>query len=191
MALFPTGNPLPSQISAPAIIDPMWSMDVDQGYQVRRSKHSRPRRRFVIDWLGRLTEDMHIIRDFLYELRLGVHTCEFLHSTSFDTAQAANTTPIILTYPKAHGYRTGQYLWVTGIGALPTTIWQLTRLSQTQVALNGSTALGATPCFTNVYLPYAVVIAQSDTWESPQKLIGPEAIGQGAFNFSITLEEVF
>lgn len=190
MAFFPN-FPLPASVSAPAIIDPAIRFSTDGGYELRRSKHSRPRRRYTLDYLGKPAENLHYLRDFIAEVRLGVTPFAFIHPTALDVVTITNTTPVILTY--FHGLNTGQMVWVsastnTSLVALG---WVVTRISNSQLSLNGSTAGGAGTATVQVYLPQAVLTFADDTWTSPTKLIGPERVGAGAFSWQLTIEEIF
>src|ERR1044072_1570936 len=91
MALFPNA-PLPSSVSAPAVIDPMLIYQVDQGYSLRRPRTSRPRFRYTVDWLGKRTDDMHIIRTFLLSTRLGALSFSWQHPTASEAVAVTNTT---------------------------------------------------------------------------------------------------
>jgi hypothetical protein len=194
MALFPF-DPLPSQVSAPAWIDPMHQYETDAGYQIRRSKHSRPRRRYLLEWFGKTTEQMRGIRDFLLTTRLGALPFSWEHPTALDFVPTQNTTPVILSY--THGLVTGSYVVVrshptSGING----IWQATRLNSVALALNGSLAGGVAYCNVTNYLPNAVAIIDQEAWASPTKLIGPEQLGSGTyrsgyFSWAVLIEEIF
>lgn len=189
--------PIPSHISAPEVIDPMLRMSVDQGYEVRRVRHSRPRFRYTVEWLGRTTNEMRSIRDFLMQQRLGTLSFRWFHLTARDTdVQVYPTTPITLVFPWGHGLFSGMWVYLTnpaGVNAaLNGSVWQITRLSSSEVLLNGSTSLGGPGgCTAQVMLPRAVARFSEDTWQSPVKLIGPEEINHGYFNFQCIIEEVF
>ena len=191
--LYPT-VPTPSSISAPAIIDEAHSFVSDSGYETRRARHSRPRRRFTLEYLGKTTAEMRVISDFLMAHRFGSgQTFEWVHITAFDIVPALNTTPIILNYQ--HGLVTGMYINI-GTPAFLAQPWRITRLNPTMIALDGTVASGATNVSVYTYLPYAVARMSEDTWESAVKLIGPEQLGTaggrtGFFNFSVSIEEVF
>lgn len=193
MALFPL-SPVPSSIAAPSFFDPMLAFSVDSGYELRRPRTSRPRRRFLCEWLGKTTTEMRQIMDFVLEHRLGSLSFEWYHMTAYDTVPASATTPVILTYQ--HGLVTGQ--WVA-IGSGPPGLvgfWPVTRLNATQISLNGTTSAGAANVTVIVYLPNAVARFEQDTWGTPVKLIGPDQLGtggrrQGYFSYSLVVEEVF
>ena len=201
MVFFPA-TPLPSSVSAPAIIDPTLRYQVDQGYEVRRARTSRPRRRYQIDYLGKTTDEMHQIRDFILSMRLGVFPFQWLHPTAVDLVNmSANLTPVLIYYYTYHGLVTGQWVGVFGGPANANGLWQVTRLSNSTLTLNGS--VGAGPAVINqanvfVYLPNAVAIFDQDTWTSPTKLIGPEQTNNlagvfraGVFSWTLLIEEIF
>lgn len=192
MALFPL-FPVASSVSAPTIIDPMLKFETDQRYSVRRALSSRPRRRFTVEWLGKTTYEMRTIRDFLMQCRLGASVFSWQHTMSVDLASFLSTTPVILA-GYWHGLYTGQWVIVTQ-ASIPAIegIWQVTRIDATQIALNGSSAVGAGTCMALPYLPTAVGIFDQDEWQSPTKLIGPEGNypRMGYFNFVLQIEEVF
>lgn len=193
MVLFPT-NPVPSSVSAPAIIDEILRFQTDSSYEMRRSLHSRPRYRYTLDYLGMSTQQLRFMRDFIQVHRLGAMSVQFLHPTAFETLVAGNSTPVTLTY--YHGLVSGA--WVN-IGFGPAGLlgaWPITRLDNTTIALNGSVASGAATVTVAHYLPNAVVRFNGDVWESPAKLIGPERLGgagirPGFFSFQLVVEEVF
>ena len=192
MAVYPL-TPVPSSIHAPAVIDPMHVFTTDAGVMFRRARYSRPRRRYQLDYLGKTTAEMRLVREFLQQQRLGALPFEWYHGTSFDTASYTNTTPVVLTFQ--HQYFTGQ--WVGISNSTPhlslNGVWKLTRLSGTQFSLNGSTAGGAGVCTVVPYLPTAVGVFSEDTMEAPTKLLGPESVNsaQGRWSFSVFVEEVF
>lgn len=193
MPLYPM-TPLPSSVSAPAIIDPAHRFASDSGYESRRPMHSRPRRRFTLEYLGKNTQQMRVIRDFLQACRFGAgQTIQFAHMTAFDTVPFANTTPIILTY--YHGLVTGQWINIGSPGFLAQP-WRITRLNSTEIALDGTVASGPGQCTVQQYLAHAVATFSEDTMPEPTKLIGPEQINAGGnssgfFNFVVTIEEIF
>lgn len=189
-------TPLPSSVSAPAYREEILRFAVDSGYELRRPRTSRPRRRFQLDYLGKTTAEMRLLRDFLLAHRLGALSFQFLHPTAYDNVPVSNTTPIILTF--THGLVTGQWINISSSPTLSGLIgqWQITRVSATQLSLNGTSASGAGTVSVEVWLPNAVALFNQDTWESPAKLMGPEQLGlgsgrQGVFSWSLAVEEVF
>lgn len=194
MAVYPF-FPRPASVSAPELIDPMHRFETDQGYELRRSKHRRVRRRYRLEYLDLNTANMRLIRDFLQQQRLGVQPFEWIHVTAYDTVTYLNTTAVFCSLP--HQYVTGQWVYVSN--SIPHTalngIWQLTRVSNVAFYLNGSTAGGAGSCQMNAYLPQAVARFADDTMESPATLIGPESVDynfvrRGRFNLSVLIEEL-
>jgi hypothetical protein len=189
-------TPVPSSVSAPALIDPSLSFVSDSGYETRRALHSRPRRRYTLDYLGKTTQEMREIRDFLQWHRFGAgpEAISFLHPTAFDNVQATATVPVTLHY--AHELVTGQYVWLSGAAPLGGRSWRITRLGTYDLSLDGSTAGGGITIAVNNYFPNVVVRLNDGVMESPTKLLGPERLGTagyppGIFSFSVTLEEVF
>jgi hypothetical protein len=177
-------------------MDPMHVFETDSGYQQRRSKHSRPRRRYTLDYLGKTTEEMRFIRDFLLGVRLGVLPFSFQHPTASDDVPFSNTTPVILTY--THGLITGQWLAIGNAPGALNGFWPVTRINHTQVALTGSVAsgVGTGSLSAMVYLPFAVAVFDQDTWTSPTKLLGPERQALpnrwgGIFSWAVSIEEIF
>ena len=170
--------PIPSSISAPEVIDPMIRSQMDQGYEVRRSLHSRPRFRYTLEWLGKRTDEMRYLRDFLMFQRLGTLPFRWFHGTAQETGvEVRATTPVILYFPYGHGMYTGMWIIVSGavgVNAAINTAWQVTRADWQHVYLNGSTNMGVGTCTTGVFMPRAVARFNEDTWPSPVKLIGPE-----------------
>jgi hypothetical protein len=192
--LFPE-FPLPSSISAPAIIDPMLRFQADSGYEVRRALASRPRRRYTVEYLGQTTHLMRYIRDFLMDHRNGVLPFQWRHSTGLNSVPCTNTTPVWLQF--MHGLVTGQWIDISG-GAAPSLLgqWQVTRIDSINISLNGSVAAGATTVLVSHYLPFAVARFNENTWESPTKLIGPEQLDidgrrMGYFSYTLQIEEIF
>lgn len=166
----------------------------DGGYQTRRALASRPRQRYTLEYLGKNTQELRYLRDFLLFHRLGVTPFQYLHSTAHNTVPVTNTTPVWLQYQ--HGLITGS--WVNIGGGIPALVgqWQVTRVDSLNVILNGSTAAGPGNVIVSNWLPYAVARFNENTWESPAKLLGPERLsidGQrpGYFSWSVVVEEVF
>ncbi|HEX6827134.1 MAG TPA: hypothetical protein VF077_12525 [Nitrospiraceae bacterium] len=197
MAFFPS-TPTPSSISAPAIIDPMWRFEADAGIDIRRAKHSRPRRRYVLDYLGKTTTEMRTIRDFLQQQRLGVLAFQWFHSTAIELCTIDGTTTPAGVYFE-HGLVTGQWIGIIQGPAVYNAFWQVTRFSHDALTLNGSAGNGSVAnAFAFVYLPTAVGIFGQDFMASPDKLIGPEqwypagyVTRVGYWNFSVQIEEIF
>lgn len=197
MTFFPF-QPVPSSVSAPAILDPMWSFEADAGITIRRAKHSRPRRRFSLDYLGKTTTEMRMVRDFLQEQRLGALSFQWAHPTALDFVNVdGTTTPVAIIYE--HGLVTGQ--WVGLVNGPPSlqALWQVTRINRQVLVLNGSVATGTVAtAFAFVYLPTAVGVFSGDVMASPEKILGPEQwypVGAqnriGYFNFQVFIEEIF
>jgi hypothetical protein len=193
MALYPN-QPVPSSVSAPEIMDPMLEFQSDAGYSVRRALVSRPRRRWQLEYLGKPTQDVRIIRDFLQYYRLGVTAFQWLHPTAFDVVPQTNTTPTWLGY--WHGLVTGQWVNISSGPAGLIGQWQVTRVDGFYVVLNGSVASGVGPVAVADYLPNAIARFHDNTWESASKIIGPDQLGTagnrgGYFSFNVTIEELF
>jgi len=198
MALYP-GSPVPSSVSAPEIIDPMLKFESDQGYSVRRARTSRPRRRWTLEYLGVNTANMRVIRDFLQFTRNGVFTFDWYHPTAIEVATFQVTTPVQVLL--LHGLVTG--MWV-GVSNTPNAtinggIFQITRTSNANFTLNGSSAAGVQGIGNVVvYVPQAIAVMNENTFPSPATLIGPEQIDYapqgkrtGYYNFTVTIEEQF
>jgi hypothetical protein len=194
MALFPLA-PVPSHVSAPAIIDPVLSYQVDAGYTVRRARTSRPRRRYTLDYLGQTTEALRIIRDFILTQRANVIPCQFWHPTAIDIATFQATTPVLLSY--AHGLITGQWLGIVSGPSSLIGFWQITRLDAATLALNGSSGAGPGGQVSVVqYLPNAIVVYAEDTAPTPATIIGPDQVisvnrRSGYYSWTVLIEEVF
>ena len=187
-------SPIPSHISVPAVIDPVLRYSVDQGYEIRRPRYSRPRRRYTLEYLGKTTTELRVIRNFLMMHRLGVTPFEWLHSTAFDNAQVTSTTPVALTFIQ-HPFVDGDWVYISN--ATPNTSingpHQILYFDPTAFYLLGTTAGGVGTCSVSQYLPRAVGRFAEDTMESPVKLIGPESTisSQGRFSWQVVVEEVF
>jgi hypothetical protein len=192
MALFPL-VPVPSHVSPAEIIDPSLHFMTDSGIETRRALHSRPRRRFTMNYLGKSVEEMRTIRDFLQSCRFGAgDVFQWAHPTAYQVVTANNTTPITLTFP--HEYVTGQWINIgnTGIAG----VYRITRVNSTQIALDGTNAQGTLDLVIMTYLPYAVARFSEDTMPAPETIIGPDQIASagrrsGFYSFSVTVEEVF
>lgn len=190
MSVFPF-SPTPSMISAPIYVDEMHQFITDSSTPIRRAKHSRPRRRYQIEWLGRTTVEMRTIRGFLVQQRLGALSFEWLHLLSLESATYASTTPIIVTLP--HMYLTGQWVGLNyATNAALNLLWQVTRISATQFSLNGSTASGAGTAYVFAYLPQVYALFADDTFDAPVQLIGPDSADATyrQWNWSIQIEEL-
>jgi hypothetical protein len=188
-------------VSAPAFIDPSLTFESDSGYQSRRVKHSRPRRRYTLDYDGKSAGDLRTIADFLQQVRFGAgQTFEWLHPTAVETnVPGSNTSPIWLTFP--HALVTGQWVYML----TPTNLQgphRITRVSAQAIALDGTVAQGDIQTSLGLYMPYAVARMADDTWESPTKIVGTDRVGPdrpgsalgavaGYFSFSVVVEEVF
>lgn len=65
--------------------------------------------------------------------------------TSFAVNGATNATPIVITTATPHGFATGQYVFIAGVGGntAANNFWQITVTGATTFALNGSVGNGA------------------------------------------------
>lgn len=166
----------------------------DGGYSQRRALASRPLQRYTLEYLGRPTQELRYLRDFLLFHGLGVTPFSWLHPTSYDFVPATNTTPVWLQYQ--HGLVTGN---MVNISAGPGTLlgqWTVTRIDSINLVLNGSVAAGSVNVAVETWLPFAIARFNENTWESPTKLIGPERLGTsgnrpGFFSWTVQIEEVF
>src|SRR5262245_25509151 len=136
---FPTA-PLPSSVSAPSIVDEVYRYVTDSSYEVRRSKHSRPRRRYTLEYLGKTTHEMRLLRDFFNLQRGGALPFSWWHPTAAETVIFADTTPIIITFTTAHGLMTGQYVGIfeSPGGNARNGFYRIRRITTTAVELPGS-----------------------------------------------------
>jgi hypothetical protein len=191
MPVFPF-FPVPSSTSAPAVIDPMHIFESDAGPTLRRPKHSRPQRRYQLDYLGKTTAEWRVIRDFLQTQRLGVMPFEFVHHASIENATFSPTTPVVITLQ--HVYLTGHWVGIYNATAQPAlnNFWPITRLSSTTFSLNGSTGGFGGTCQVGLYLPRAVGVFTEEGDPSPVKLMGPESTSttRGRFSFQVLIEEL-
>ena len=196
MPSFPT-TVLPSHVSPPAIIDPMIEFSSDQGYQIRRARTSRPRRRWTMDYLGKNVDELRQIRDFFLQVRLGALEFAWGHPTAVDPVLVSPTTPVTVQW--RHGLYTGMWIFIAN-GPNPSInnqAFQITRFNEITVTLNGTSAAGIQGLADAVvYVPHAVGIFRDDTFESPATLIGPEQIlftnrRMGYYNFSVEIMELF
>lgn len=184
--------PVPSSTSAPAIIDEVYRFKSDQGYEVRRSQTMRPRRRYQLDYLGKTTHELRLIRHFFHFQRGGALPFSWWHGGAFEQVSVLASTPIIINFPTAHGLMDGQMLAVfQSPGNAANGFWTITSFGTVSVTLNGSTSVGAGLGLVSVYLPKAVGVFSEDTMPSAVKLLGPESGSRGRWNFSVQIEEVF
>lgn len=185
--------PVPSSVSAPAMIDPQYVFTSDAGYQSRRSQTMRPRRRYTLDYLGKGTHELRLIRHFFNLQRYGTLPFSFWHPTALEPVTFVASTPIILHFTTAHGLVDGQMLGVfqSPSGNAANGFWTITSGGSGTVLLNGSSSVGAGPGAVRVYLPKAIGVFSEDTMPSATKHIGPESGSQGKFSWQVTIEEVF
>lgn len=197
MPIYPTSFP-PSSVSPPAILDPMWEFPSDSGVSIRRVKHSRPCRRWTMEYLGKTVDEMRQIRDFLMQQRLGTFEFSWFHPTAIDRALFQPTTPVTVQW--RHGLFTNAWIIVNNSpnAGLNSAAWQVTRIDAAQVTLNGSTAAGVAGVGdVIVYVPRARAVMQEEgTFPSPAILIGPEQVPStgrrtGYYNFTVVLEELY
>jgi len=200
MAEFWPSDPRPSAVSAPELIDPSLSYEVDQGYKVRRPKWSRPRRRWTLEYLGLDTLHMRILRDMLLRHRLGALEVSWTHPTALDVAVMQPTTPVRLLY--VHGLWTGMWVGISN-GPNPSLnggFFQVTWDTNGSLYLNNTTAQGVQGnCTVVIYVPHVLVVpGQEESMPGPATLIGPEQLAyapgglrSGYFNWSVQLEEQF
>ena len=171
-------------------------MQTDSSHEVRRAKHSRPRRRYTVEYTGAPTSDYHIVRDFLLNGRHWIFPCEWYHPTALESVFIDNTTPIVVHFPIVHVLIDGQYLGVFSSpnGNARNGFWQITRGGTQTVLLNGSSGVpgGNSGSGTvRIYFPKATARMPEDTMPGAAKLIGPEAGSQGYWNFQIHILEEY
>ena len=197
MVLFPqVSSATHVDVSAPDIIDEVHRFMTDSSAEVRRAKHSRPRRRYTVEYKGAPTADYRIIRDFFINGRYWINPFEWYHPTAPETVFMDNTTPIVVHFPIPHALIDGQYLGVFASpnGNARNGFWQITRGGTATVLLNGSVAVpggSSGPGTVRIYFPKAIAVMPEDTMPGAAKLIGPEAGSQGYWNFSITILEEY
>jgi hypothetical protein len=193
MTFFPS-NPLPASVHGPIVLDPAHRFETDSGVSLRRSKHSRMRRLFQLDYLGLYTVEMRGIREFLDDYRLTVYPFEWIHPVAWDTVTYSATTPIVLTFP-AHLYRTGQWIGIANAThPILNGYWPITRLTGAQLSVDTTASLGATgTCTVHTYLPRAIGYFPEDRFDAPVKLIGPDSTdgSKGRWNLTVMIEELF
>ena len=191
---FPT-FPLPSGVSAPAMIDEFYRFKSDFGYEVRRSRYIRPRRRYTLEFLGKSTHELRLIRHFFNLQRYGTLPFSWWHPTALEPVVFTASTPIVLHFTTAHGLVDGQMLGVfeSPAGNAANGFWTITSGGSGTVLLNGSTSIGAGPGAVRVYLPKAVGIFSEDTMPSAARIDygGGEAGSTGRLSWSVTIEEQF
>ena len=197
--LFPL-EPRPSMVSAPAIIDSALVYQVDAGYSQRRTRWSRPRRRWTMQYLGLSTADMHIVRSAVMSFRNTALPCSWLHPTAFNFGSVFPSSPLTVQ-GIYHGLYTGQ--WVQIVASSPTNlagqIYSVTVIDPSQFLLNGALGPGVSGLMSyRLYVPYAALAMQEDTLPAPETLIGPEQTGilpagfrTGAYSLSVEIEELF
>lgn len=187
-------TPLPKSVSAPAYIDPRLTFRSDSGHLIQRPRHSRPRRRYTLSYLGLRTDELRTLTDWLLQARLGALAFGFVHPTAADTVTMHDTTPVWLTFSTPHSLYTGFWIWLhsaTPPTAMDGNGYRVTRQNATQVTLDGTVAQGPNrPAVILAYLPYATCVLAEDTWAEPVKLIGPEQGTLGRFNLSVSVEEL-
>jgi hypothetical protein len=196
MANYPN-NPVPSMVSGAEIIDPVWAYSVDQGYEVRRAKHSRPRHRWTLEYRGLKTQDMRQIRDFVHFARLSQLDFAWQHPTAQDLVLISPTTPV--TMGGYHGLATGQWVIIYGSPnpSLNNQAWQVTRYDVLNCFLNNTTAAGiAGNANMQLYVPHMKIVAAEDTFPAPVTHRGPEQVRAdvaypGYYAYTVTLEELF
>ena len=171
MVDYPT-FPVPSSTSAPAFIDEILRFRTDSSLEIRRSRYSRPRRQFTLEYLGKTTHEMRIIRDFLAAQRFGTLPFSWWHSTASESVTFTASTPIVLHFTINHGLLTGQMVGVfeSPGGNAANGFWTITSGGTGTILLNGSSSVGAGPGAVRVYLPRAVARFSEDTYPSPARV---------------------
>lgn len=191
-------DPRPSVVHVAEIIDPSWSYQVDSGYEVRRSKHSRPRHRWTLEYLGLDVGHLRVLRDFIQFARLSAMDIQWRHPTAMDKLLCSPTTPV--TIGGYHGMVTGQWMIIFSSPnpSLNNQAWQVTRYDGLNVFLNGSHAEGiAGLCDAQLYVPHAKIVSSSEgTFPAPATLIGPEQFRydgarSGYYSMTVQIEETF
>ena len=187
-------------VSAPEIIDPVFEYQVDSGYSVRRSRWSRPRHRWTLEYRGLKTQDMRQIRDFVHFARLSQLDFAWQHPTALDLVLVSPTTPV--TVGGFHGLATGQWIILYSVPATPLPhmtgrAWQITRFDVLNLLVNDSVGQGiATNMYMQLYVPHMKIVAAEDSFPAPVTHRGPEQVRAdlpypGYYAYTVTLEELF
>lgn len=197
MAIYPS-SPVPSEVHPSEIIDPALVFSTDYGYTVRRVRSSRPRRRWQLDYLGKSTAEMRVIRNFLYSTRNGVLDFQWFHPTAIEVATFVQSTPVSVFL--THGLATGMSVAVnnTPNPFINGNTYTVTVTTDATLYLDGTIGFGiqGTGLLSN-YVPHAIAVMAENTFPAPSTIIGPERIPlppdvyRGYYNFSVTIEEQF
>jgi hypothetical protein len=203
MALYPI-TPVPASVSVAAMLDPVYSMKSDFGYEQRRSRYPRQLRLYQMDYLGIDTANLHYLRYFIAQHRVSALPFEWWPAAVYDKVAFNQTTPIRLE-GLYHSYVNGQWVNVSDATAPGVNgLWQVYVYNELTIGLVGTTSPGVTgACYVRPYLPRAVIHSTEEGLvEGATKLIGPEStntslIGdatvrsRGRFSMSVTIREIF
>ena len=185
--------PAPYQVTPFQPIDPIYTMQVDQGYDIRRSRFSRRRRQFTMVYRNQAS-DIHAIMDFIErETRGQALAFDWTYPYPHTITNIANGAPNVVTTSHRHGYQTGDQAVITNTASHNGT-YTIAYINQTQFSLDGTSG-GASESIGNVafHLPRAMFLFQNGTVPLPQLVhdFGPLRDNDGLFNWSIQIQETF
>lgn len=195
MAVYPV-IPKPNIVSAPALIDPLVRFTSDAGYEVRRSRTSRPRRQYTMTYIAKHSGELHTIVDFVQQHRNGAVDFSWIHPTAQDLVTLHDITPVWLSYTTPHGLHTGASLVIFNTepaSALEGNAYVVTRQNALQVSLNGTTAPGGgdRSAAVALYLVHTSFTFPEDVWPEPTPIIGHEQGTLGRWSLTVTVREEF
>jgi hypothetical protein len=200
MAIYPY-TPIPASTSMATVLDPPYEYLSDAGYRVARTRYPRPLRRFQLEYLGLVTEEVRVVREFLIRHRLSVTPFAYNPYVVYDRALISNTTPVVLTMTDQYGgfptheFVTGHYvlLWGATVPSLDGQAYRITRLNVNQLALDGTIASGAGITDVRLYIPRATGTFDEGVLPAAVKLLGPEStyLNRAKWNMTVTISEQF
>lgn len=159
----------PYSCSPHGIIDPVLRFSSDQGYEIRRSRHSRSRRTYqLVYW-----ENAHLIMlllDFIErEIRGGALSFDWTYPYPMRITQITAATPNLVQTPWHHGLQTGDQVVITN-SATHNGIRTVTRVNLNNVSLQG-TAGGSPEAAGGLiaaYFPYMSLQLDGDALAPPE-----------------------
>jgi phage-related protein len=184
----------PYSCSPHSIQDPVLRFEVDQGYSVRRSRHSRSRRLYQVMYFA-ATHELLIITDFIErEIRGGALSFAWTYPYPQAITAISAASPNVVTTTYVHGLQSQDHVDITGT-LTHNGRYQITRVGPTQFALNGVT--GGSPEGSGgsvaIHLPYATLLLDNDTMPAPDIMHGWNAFRDnvGLARLPLTIREEF
>ena len=180
----------------PSIFLAVLKTQFDQGYEQTRARHTRGRRRYVVQYTGLTTDQYHLLQTFVEETIFGsALPFDFVYPNGTTVSDATNATPIVLTTAFNHGVVTNDRVEVAGVlgNTAANGTFTAEQVTATTITLTGSVGNGVYTGGGTVALTFENTMSlalPSDTL-TVTELLGPIQDASGVLAATFLFEERF